>query len=193
MAQDKIANRRLVIIGGSSGSLEVIMGIMGKITPSFPVPVLIILHRGPSTDSLLHEVLGMRSTMIISEVEEKEKMLPGHAYFAPADYHVLIEEDGTFSLDYSEKVYFSRPSIDVTMISAAHSYGAGVIAVLLSGANEDGVQGLIRIQAAGGYCIVQDPQDAIVEYMPRQAIRRMKPDAVLPGHEIGQTIIGLCS
>ncbi len=192
MAQNQVIKRKLVVIGGSSGSLEVIMTIMSGLTPDFPVPILVVLHRGPSTDSLLHEVLALRTRLVIAEVEEKEHMLPGRAYFAPADYHVLLEDDGTFSLDYSEKVHFSRPSIDVSMISAAESFGSGCIAILLSGANQDGVQGLITVQAAGGYCIVQDPADASVDYMPRQATKRMKPDAVLPGKHIAAMLTDLC-
>ncbi|MBS1661929.1 MAG: chemotaxis protein CheB, partial [Bacteroidetes bacterium] len=109
----------------------------------------------------------------------------------PADYHVLLETDGTFSLDYSERVHFSRPSIDVTFRSAAEVYGSGVIGVLLSGGNADGTEGLSDIQKLGGVTVVQEPSTADVPYMPQHAITRMKPDYVMPAEELPFFIRGL--
>lgn len=104
---------------------------------------------------------------------------------------MLIETDKTFSLDYSEKVNYSRPSIDVTFISAAAVFGNRVTGILLSGANNDGTEGLISIKEQGGYCIIQDPEDAIACYMPRYALERTKVDAVLSGPEIVRYLLSI--
>jgi two-component system chemotaxis response regulator CheB len=111
-------------------------------------------------------------------------------YLCPADYHVLIEQDHTFSLDYSERVNFSRPSIDVTFKSAADVYGAGVVAVVLSGGNADGAEGMQEVKAQGGFTIVQDPGTAEVPYMPQQVLLRMGADLVVPTEELPAVIKG---
>ena len=109
---------KLIVIGGSAGSLQVILGIVTVIGPDFPLPVLIVLHRNSVFESSLEDIFAAKTQAPIKEVEEKEPVIPGTIYLAPADYHVLIEEDQTFSLDYSERVNFSRPSIDVAFYCA---------------------------------------------------------------------------
>ena len=113
------------------------------------------------------------------EVDDKEPIRAGTVYLAPADYHVLLEQDGTFSLDDSEKVHYSRPSIDVSFESAADVYGPSVAAILLSGANMDGTNGLAAIKQAGGITVVQQPETAQVAFMPQQAIDNVPIDYVL--------------
>ena len=148
------------------------------------MPVLVILHRNGSFESSLEELLTARTARLIKEVEEKEVLRPGLVYICPADYHVLLEQDGSFSLDYSERVNFSRPSIDVTFRSAADVYGDGLVAVLLSGGNADGVEGMEYVKAKGGFTIVQDPATAEVPYMPQQALVRMTVDVVADAKEL---------
>ena len=128
--------------------------------------------------------MSVRTNLVIKEVEEKEPILPGVVYLCPADYHVLVEKDFTFSLDYSERVNYSRPSIDVTMRSAADVYGEGLIALLLSGGNADGSDGMAYVQNKGGVTVVQDPETAEVPYMPQQAILRMAVDLVVSTEEL---------
>ncbi|MDQ3277085.1 MAG: chemotaxis protein CheB, partial [Bacteroidota bacterium] len=110
---------------------------------------------------------------------------------APADYHLLIERDYTLSLDYSEKVHYSRPAIDVTFETAADVFGPAVIALLLSGANQDGTEGLRKVKAAGGIVIVQDPAEAVVSYMPQHAVDNMAVDRIAPVEEIPTVIRSL--
>ncbi|RYY90126.1 MAG: chemotaxis protein CheB, partial [Chitinophagaceae bacterium] len=141
-------------------------------------PVLIVIHR-KSSESVLPELLADRASIPVKEVEDKEHMQPGQIYVAPADYHTLVEQDGSLSLDCSEKVNWSRPSIDVTFETAADAFGAGVVGVLLSGANHDGVVGLRHIQELGGKAWVQDPATAQVSYMPQGAVDGLTPDRVL--------------
>lgn len=178
MAQKGINNRyELLLIGGSAGSLEVLLQLLPALRGDLPLAVVIVLHRKP-VESVLTELLANRTTWPVKEAEEKESVLPQHIYIAPPDYHLLIERDRTFSLDVSEKLHYSRPAIDATFETAADAYGAATAALLLSGANADGVQGLQDVRAAGGLTIVQDPAEATVSYMPQQAIGQVPVDYV---------------
>jgi two-component system chemotaxis response regulator CheB len=186
MKRDKI-----LLIGGSAGSLQVILAVLAAMGKGYPMPVLIVLHRNNVFGSSLEDLLSSRTQLTIKEVEEKESILPGVVYLCPADYHVLVEQDRTFSLDYSERVNYSRPSIDVTFSSAADVFGAGVVALVLSGGNADGAEGMRYVQANGGFTIVQDPQTAEVPYMPQQVLLRMKADLVVLTGELPGVINGL--
>ncbi|MBL7699175.1 MAG: chemotaxis protein CheB [Chitinophagaceae bacterium] len=175
---------RVVAMGGSAGSLEVILQAFRELTNTRIATVLVI-HRKESLHSALPEMLNTKSHVTVKEAEEKERIMPAHVYIAPADYHLLIEPDGTFSLDYSEKVNFSRPSIDVTFECAAAVFGKKVIGVLLSGGNADGVAGLKAIKKAGGMCVVQNPKSALVSFMPQHAMNELEVDKTLGSGEIG--------
>jgi two-component system chemotaxis response regulator CheB len=191
MAQDQLNDMELLVIGGSSGSLGVVLGILMALPADFPIPIILVIHRGNSQESLLHEVLGLKSNLPLRELEEKEVIRPCMVYLAPADYHVLIEKDKSFSLDYSEKMHYSRPSIDVTFISAAEVYRDRMMGILLSGANEDGAEGMREIKTHGGYCLIQDPDDAVMNYMPRHALELTQADAVLSGSSIINFLLSL--
>jgi two-component system chemotaxis response regulator CheB len=191
MAEAKVNMAKLIIIGGSSGSLQVVIHILGSLPDDYPIPVLLIIHRANSSDSMLTDLLSLKSNLTVREVEEKDKIIPSCVYLAPADYHVLIEKDETFTLDYSEKLNYSRPSIDVSFISAAQVYGKNLIGILLSGANEDGAEGLKKIKEQGGQTIIQHPDDAMVSYMPIKASHKSKIDEVLNTNEIANYLISL--
>jgi two-component system chemotaxis response regulator CheB len=182
---------KLIIIAGSAGSLQVILGIISTIGRDLPLSVVIVIHRTVVFESGLEDLLSGRTRATFREVEEKDPILPGIIYLAPADYHLLIEEDHTFSLDYSEKVNFSRPSIDVTFRCAADVYGRKLVCVLLSGGNADGVDGMEYAKEKGGVLVVQDPATADVPYMPQHAIDRMKVDFVVSAEEMPAFIKGL--
>ncbi len=181
----------LLVIGGSAGSLQVILSLLATTGDEFPVPVLVVLHRNGIFESSLEELLSVRTGLTIKEVEEKDNIKPGIVYICPADYHVLLEQDHSFSLDYSERVHFSRPSIDVTFRSASDVYGPGLVGLVLSGGNADGADGLAYIQENGGLAVVQDPRTAEVPYMPQQAISRNQPDFIIPADELPFFIRGL--
>jgi two-component system chemotaxis response regulator CheB len=182
---------KLLVIGGSAGSLQVILALLGAIGEDFPMPVLIVLHRNGGFESSLEELFSSRTRLPIREVEEKDPLHAGTIYLCPADYHVLLEKDHSFSLDYSERVHFSRPSIDVTFRSAADIFGPGLICLLLSGGNADGAEGMQYAQERGGLAVVQDPATADVPYMPQLAISRMKVDFIVPADEIPGFVHGL--
>ncbi|HMH21694.1 MAG TPA: chemotaxis protein CheB [Puia sp.] len=170
---------KLIAIGGSAGSLPVILDLVSAIPHGFQTPMLLALHRNGLFESSLEELLSSRTGLQIREVEEKEPITPGTLYICPSDYHVLIEKDHSFSLDYSERVNYSRPSIDVSFRSAADVYGKGLLCLLLSGGNNDGAEGLEYVKEKGGVTVVQDPLTAEVPFMPQAAITRTKIDFVL--------------
>lgn len=168
-----------LIIGGSAGSLEVLLKILPELDPALPFPVIIVLHRMPGKDSILTSLLAAKTLLHVKEVDEKEKMKPGTIYIAPPNYHLLFERNRTFSLDASEKVNFSRPSLDVSFESAADVFGKKLAGLLLSGANSDGTAGLKTIAKKGGKVLVQEPHTAVVSYMPAHALEQVATDAVL--------------
>lgn len=182
MAQDAV-KYKVVVIGGSAGSLDIILKIIAEARLS-NIVYIIIVHRRNDNDSVLTNLFSSRTRFKVKEVEDKDNILPGYMYVAPADYHLLLEDEKTFSLDASEKIYFSRPSIDVTFESVAEVFGNAAIGILLSGANADGALGLKRIQEAGGFTIVQSPESAEVDYMPKQAIEQLEPNAIINANDI---------
>jgi two-component system chemotaxis response regulator CheB len=164
------ASCELVVIGGSSGSLDVVLKIISSIRKDIAVAIVVVVHRKTTSDSSLSELLSIRSSLPVREVEDKDEITPGTVYLAPSDYHLLFEKKQVFALDYSEKVNYSRPSIDVAFDSAAEAYGSNVVGILLSGANADGTAGLRAIHQAAGITIAQRPETASFPYMPEQAI-----------------------
>lgn len=176
MAQESL-KYEVLVVGGSAGSLEALLQFLPLFQLEQDLAVVLVIHRR-SGESLLTGLLQDKTRWLVKEAEEKEPLLPGTIYIAPADYHLLIEKDRTFSLDYSEKVHYSRPAIDVTLETAAEVYGPAVVALLLSGANQDGTEGLRKVKEAGGYVIVQDPSEALVSFMPHYAIGHLAVDRV---------------
>lgn len=180
-----------LVIGGSAGSLDVLLKVLPNLHLTIRFPIIIVIHRKQGTDSLLADLLSHRTSLKVKEIDEKEKIMGGTIYVAPSDYHLLIEKDFTFSLDYSEKINYSRPSIDVTFHSAADTYKDGLVCLLLSGSNADGVNGLISVKNHGGITLVQDPSSAQVSYMPEQAILRAGVTTILKIEEIAPYINSL--
>ncbi len=180
MAESKLTiSCKAVVIGGSAGGLDVLLKVLPSLSTSFSFTVIIVLHRKNSVDSTLESLLASRTKIPVKEVEDKDLISPGTIYIAPADYHLLIEPDLTFSLDDSEKVNYSRPSLDVTFESAADVFGPDLVGILLSGANADGTQGLVAVKKAGGTTVVQKPETAQTPFMPQQAIANAPIDSIL--------------
>ena len=184
-------NCEAIIIGGSAGSLDVLLKVLPSLDTDISFPIVIVLHRKAGADSLLTDLLSSKTKLIVKEVEEKERIRPGVIYLAPSDYHLLIENNRTFSLDSSEKINYSRPSIDVTFQSAAEIYKENLACLLLSGANSDGAAGLRFVKKYGGQTLIQNPQSAAVSYMPAYAEGSVAIDKVLQSEEMGEYINGL--
>jgi two-component system chemotaxis response regulator CheB len=168
-----------LIIGGSAGSLDVLLKVLPDLDKDLSFPIIIVIHRKHSADSLLPALLAGRTKLRVKEADEKEAIRPGYIYIAPTDYHLLVENDRTFSLDSSEKINYSRPAIDVTYEVAASVYKEKLVCMLLSGSNMDGVEGLKAVKAFGGITAIQDPLTAQVPYMPAQAAEKVKIDYIL--------------
>jgi two-component system chemotaxis response regulator CheB len=179
---------KALIFGGSAGSLEVLLKVLPDVDVNISFPIIIVVHRKHGADSLLPILLSTRTKLIVKEVDEKEKIVAGNVYIAPSDYHLLVEQDETFSLDYSEKINYSRPAIDATFQTAAEVYKTNLVCILLSGSNSDGVNGLKSVKAWGGKAVIQDPDSAQVAYMPEQARLNVKIDRVLPINEMAEFI-----
>lgn len=161
----------IVTIGGSAGSIKVVISILKSFSGNFQTPVVLIIHRMKNITSQLNRLLAKElGIKEIIEPEDKEPVLAGHIYLAPQNYHLLVEKDHTFSLDYSEPVNFSRPSIDVGFESIASLYRNKTLAILLSGANKDGAAGLSTVTGLGGTAIVQSPETSDYPAMPKAAI-----------------------
>ena len=185
MAENKvIKDCNVVLIGGSTGSIDVLLSLLPALRAPLPYALVIVLHRKNTADSNLANLFALKTSIPLVEVDDKDPIVTGNIYLAPADYHLLIEQDGTFSLDDSEKVNYSRPSIDVTFESAADVYGPSLLGILLSGANADGTNGLKAIKKAGGIIVVQQPESAQVAFMPRQAMLSIPIDYVLDVAEL---------
>ncbi len=180
MAQDRItAPLKLLIIGGSAGSLTVLLKVLPALNYNVSLSIVIVVHRKNTPDSTLADLLASRTKIHVKEIEDKESLLGGTIYLAPPDYHILFENNGAVSLDFSEKVNFSRPSIDVAFESAAEVYKERLTCILLSGASSDGVKGLAEVKRNNGNFAVQDPSTAQAPYMPQQAVNKLHPNTVL--------------
>lgn len=184
MAENALDAPRYLVIGGSAGSLEVILNLVAQLPRHPNAVVIIVVHRKKDNESILVNLLASRTRLPVKEVEDKDPIQLNSIFLAPADYHLLIERSDLFSLDSSEKVQYSRPSIDVTFESVAETFGDKTIGILLSGANADGAAGMAKIRQMGGYTIVQDPATADVGYMPQQALDLTPVDSILSASEI---------
>ena len=185
-------NYRVVVIGVSAGGGEALDSLLPGLPAEFPVPIVVVRHLHPQSDGLPAGHLAAQCVLSIKQAEEKERLRPGRVYFAPPNYHLLFEEDGTLELSLDPPVHYARPSVDVTLESAVEAYGAAVVGVILTGANGDGAAGLAQVKGAGGHAVVQDPAEAAHTAMPQAALAACTPDRILPVGQIAAHLIGLC-
>jgi len=177
-----------VVIGASAGGVEALTVLLPALPAAFRPPLFIVLHLPRERPSLLVEIFARRCARPIREADDKEPIEPGTVYFAPPDYHMLVEKTRLIALSADQPVHFSRPSIDVLFESAADVYGERLLGIILSGGNEDGSDGLHSIRQAGGVTVVQQPGSAKVPVMIRSALRRGPADFVLSPPEIAQLL-----
>src|SRR3972149_5280868 len=173
-----------VIIGGSAGSFQVITKILSSLPSNFNLPLLLSLHRLKHVRSGFVEALSIRSTIPIIEPNDKEPIKSGRGYLAPANYHMYIELGNKISLSTEEPVNHSRPSIDLSFITAAEAYRNKLIGIILSGANRDGAFGLKRVKDLGGLTIVQDPNECQVKTMTEASIKMTQIDHIFSTNQI---------
>ena len=181
----------LVCIGASWGGLKAVGQVLTDLPEDFDLPIAIAQHRHRDSQAeTLAELLQAKTNRPVLDVDDKMPIASRHVYIAPPNYHLLVER-GSFALSVDEHIQYARPSIDVLFETAAHAYGAGVIGIILTGANADGALGLARIKNAGGVALIQDPRGAARRTMPDAAIAATVADAVLPVEEIANFLYGL--
>jgi two-component system, chemotaxis family, protein-glutamate methylesterase/glutaminase len=182
---------RLIVIGTSLGGLNALTLLLRRLPATLPVPVAVVQHRAGGDDRGLIDLLNLESALKVLDAEDKMPMAAGHVYLAPPDYHLLVEQDGTFSLSTDPPVRSARPSIDVLFESAAQAFGPQAIAVVLTGASADGADGLRCIKEKGGLAIVEDPATAECAIMPAAALAAAPVASVLPLNRIPDYLTAL--
>ncbi len=171
-------------MAGSAGSFKHIYNAVKIFPADLNKAVLVIIHRKKNFFSEIEKLFADSSRMLLREVSDKDVIQNNTVYIAPANYHTLIEKDKSFSLDVSEAVWYSKPSIDVAFDSASDIYCDKCTAVLFSGANADGAEGLFRLRNNGALTIVQDPKEAEMKEMPQAAVNLEAAQYVLTSNEI---------
>jgi two-component system chemotaxis response regulator CheB len=184
--QKALAGRSVeaVVIGASAGGVGALLKLLPGLPADYSCAVVAVLHIPDGRQSHLAGVFQQRMNLPVREARDKEEVASGTLYFAGSGYHLSVEQDRCFSLSCEAPLHFARPAIDYLMSSAADAYGPGLVGILLTGANHDGAAGLAAIGAAGGLTVVQDPHEAEVPTMPKEAIRLHAPDLILPLDEI---------
>ena len=178
----------VVVVGASWGGLAALSKLIAALPSDFGVPMAVVQHRSRHADNLLAGLLQDVASLRVVDVEDKEPLLPGTVYIAPANYHMLVD-DGHLTLTTDPLVRFSRPSIDVTFISAGDAYPGRALGVVLTGANDDGSRGLRHIINRGGRGIVQDPVSAESKAMPTAAMMAVPEAEVMPLEKIAKRLV----
>ena len=177
-----------LVMGASSGAIEALNQLLPVVPEAARIPIVVVVHLPPNRSSLLAEIFAKRCLVRVREPEDKEPISAGSIWFAPANYHLLVEADRSFALSIDVPVNFSRPSIDVLFESAADAFGPNLGCVVLTGANDDGAQGASSIRRQGGLVIVQEPSTAEAKEMPTAAISRANPQIIATLPEIAELI-----
>lgn len=180
-----------IVIGGSAGGVKALAALLAALPNDFALPILAVQHLHRSDDGAFVTHMASLTRLPVIEPCDKARIVPGRLYTAPANYHMLVERDGTIALSIEERISWSRPSIDVLFESAVGAWGGALIAVILSGANTDGVKGMAMVKAAGGLTMAQDPAEAASRIMPQAAIAAGVVTEVLRAAEIGRRLVEL--
>jgi two-component system chemotaxis response regulator CheB len=186
------ADIRAVAIGASAGGVQALCELLPALSPDLQAAVFVVLHLPRDRPSLLVDVFSRKCELAVREAEDKEPVMPGTVYFAPSNYHLLVDAGPQLALSADDLVNLSRPSIDVLFDSAAQVYREHLLGIILSGANEDGAEGLAAVHDAGGLTVVQEPQTAQSSTMILSALERRPVDLVLDLQGIAELLRRLC-
>lgn len=181
----------VIVIGVSAGGMNTLPIILKYLPASYSTPIAIVQHLHPHQSNFHLDFYSMNCKLKVCDALDKSPIIPGVISFAPANYHLLIEDKTTYSLSMDDKVNYSRPSIDILFQTAAEVFGDAALAILLTGANNDGAKGCKCIQDVGGLVIVQSPESAEHSYMPQSAINLINPDYIASPNEIGQFLFSI--
>jgi len=191
MLETRRRQYKAIVIGISAGGMGTLKALLGALPKDFPLPILIVQHLCPDSGDAMALFLDELCAIHVKEADEEERPTGGRVYLAPANYHLMVEPDGRLGLSADPPVNFSRPSVDVLFETAAEAFGERLIGVVLTGAGIDGSCGLKRIKDKGGVAVVQDPDDAAVDSMPRHAMAAVPPDYVVTLSTLPQLFINL--
>ena len=183
---------KVVIIGGSAGSFQVITKLLEELKPNFPLPIILCLHRLKHVRHGFVEALSIKSKKVIVEPNDKETLKKNLVYLAPANYHLGFEYGNKVFLSTEEMVNNSRPAIDITFETGAYVYGKRALGIMLSGANKDGALGMKRLVENGGLSIVQEPSECMMPTMPQAVLDITNVDAILKTNEIIKFLNSFC-
>lgn len=175
---------KAVVIGGSAGSFQGITKILSQLPKTFPLPIIMCLHRLKHVRNGFVEALSIKSVFPVVEPYDKEQIKKGGVYLAPSNYHMSVELGNYFAMSTEEMMNNSRPAIDITLGTAAYVFREKLIGILLSGANRDGGLGMKHIKDKGGLTIVQEPAECMIDTMPKAALALTKIDHVLKVDDI---------
>lgn len=180
----------LVVVGASLGALEAMRKMLPMLPMDFSAALIIVLHRDKEETGDLMPLLDADCVLPVGFPLDKERILPGHVYVAPPNYHLLVEGDHfAYSLDAPED--YARPSINALFESASEAYGPNVAGIILTGMRQDGARGLAAICRQGGTALVQSPSEASAPGMPRAALAAVPDAKTMTLRQIGQWLAGL--
>lgn len=182
---------KAVVMGLSAGGMQALKIFIPALPEAFSLPVAIAQHNSESSSGFLAEYLNRLGPLPVKEAEDKEPLCAGHVYLAPGGYHLLVEQNRTFSLSVDPRVNYCCPSIDVLFESAADAFEESLIGVVLTGANGDGSRGLKTIKERGGCAIVQNPATAETRHMPQAALDCTPVDHVVDLSELAPLLAQL--
>ncbi|MCC6382165.1 MAG: chemotaxis protein CheB [Dehalococcoidia bacterium] len=178
----------VVVVAASAGGPAALTRLLERLPPDFPLPVIVVQHLQPGRPSALARILGVHSSLPVSEARDGEPVLSGHVYVSPPNYHLTLERGGRLRLSDAPPIHFLRPAADILFTSAAESFGAGVIAVVLSGTGSDGAAGARSVREHGGRVVAQDRATSEFFGMPSATIAHGDADYVLSLNEIGDRL-----
>jgi two-component system, chemotaxis family, protein-glutamate methylesterase/glutaminase len=181
----------IVAIASSAGGLKALSEVLSALPANFPVPIAIVQHLDPKRRSMMADILGRRTKLLVKQAQQGELMNPGTIYIAPPNYHLLVTSQGSVDLTQSAVIHFVRPSADVLFESVADSYKSCAIAIVLTGTGVDGATGVQAIKEKGGTVIVEDSQTSEFDGMPKAAIKTGVVDQILPLSEVATALINL--
>lgn len=182
---------RAVVLGASAGGVEALTQVLPALRPACGVAVMVVVHLPRERPSLLVDIFGPKCRLTVCEAQDKQPLEPSVIYFAPPDYHLLVDAGPQLALSSDEMVHYSRPAIDVLFESAVDVYGAELCGVVLSGSNQDGAAGLAAVARAGGLTVVQRPEEAVAQAMPASALRAAPGSLVLELREVAALLAEL--
>ena len=182
-----------VAIGASVGGIQAVSTILTGLKAGFFPPVLLAQHVHKTQDDYMVTSYNAETVFLVREAEDKMRIMPSTVYIAPPDYHMLVEQQRTLALSMDEKVNFCRPSIDVLFESAAIVYGAALVAIILTGANNDGAMGIKTVKRYGGITVAQNPETAVFSEMPLCAVKTGCVDHILELEDIAGFLMNTCA